>query len=109
MDTSEMADKISLHVLSPRTWRITDTMIRYKLTLAGVGWTHFTRAWVAEDIDSGRLVELRFGKNELAPRYAPRIFYRAAAPPGPAGRWLVERLCEARPPASKAPAKRARR
>ena len=68
--------------------------LRYKMTLAGVGWTHFTREWIAAEIDSGQLVELRFGKKELAPRYTPRIFYRAAAPPGPAGRWLVDRLCE---------------
>ena len=42
------ADKISLNVLSPRTWRVADTMIRYEMTLAGVGWTHFTREWIAK-------------------------------------------------------------
>jgi DNA-binding transcriptional LysR family regulator len=93
MDTSEMADRIALNILSPRTWRIADTMVRYEMTVAGVGWTHFVRAWVAADIDAGRLVALRFGKNETPPRYTPRIFYRAAAPPGPAGRWLIERMC----------------
>jgi DNA-binding transcriptional LysR family regulator len=97
MDTSEMSDKISLHVLSPRTWRVADTMIRYKMTLAGVGWTHLTRDWIVEELASGALVELPFGKKELAPRYTPRLFYRADAPPGPAGRWLVDRLC-ANPP-----------
>lgn len=94
MDTSEMADKLSLNVLSPRVWRIADTMIRYQMTVAGVGWTHFVRPSIAADIEAGRLVELRYGKHEVAPRYTPRVFYRAAAPPGPAGRWLVERLCD---------------
>jgi DNA-binding transcriptional LysR family regulator len=93
MDTSEMSDKISLNVLSPRTWRVADTMIRYEMARAGVGWTHFTREWIAEDLASGVLVELPFGKKELAPSYTPRIFHRADAPPGPAGRWLVDRLC----------------
>lgn len=93
MDTSEMADKLSLNVLSPRVWRVADTMIRYEMVVAGVGWTHFVRPSIAADIEAGRLVELRYGKHEVAPRYTPRVFYRAAAPPGPAGRWMVERLC----------------
>lgn len=97
MDTSELADKVSLNVLSPRVWRVADTMIRYQLTLAGAGWTHFVRPSIAADLEAGRLIELRYGKHELAPRYTPRVFYRAATPPGPAGRWLIERLCE--PPA----------
>jgi DNA-binding transcriptional LysR family regulator len=97
MDTSEMADKLSLNVLSPRVWRIADTMIRYQMTVAGVGWTHFVRPSIAADIEAGRLVELRYGKHEVAPRYTPRVFYRAAAPPGPAGRWLIERLCDDAP------------
>jgi len=94
MDTSEMADKLSLNVLSPRVWRVADTMIRYQMILAGVGWTHFVRPSIVADIEAGRLLELRYGKHEVAPRYTPRVFYRAAAPPGPAGRWLVERLCD---------------
>lgn len=109
MDTSELADKLSLNVLSPRIWRITDTMVRYTLTVAGIGWTHFVRASIAADLDSGALVELALGRRELVPRYTPRIFYRAAAPPGPAGRWLVERLCEGPPSPPKAPSTRARR
>jgi DNA-binding transcriptional LysR family regulator len=94
MDTSEMADKLSLNVLSPRVWRVADTMIRYQMVLAGIGWTHFVRPSIVADIEAGRLLELRYGKHEVAPRYTPRVFYRAAAPPGPAGRWLVERLCD---------------
>lgn len=97
MDTSEMADKLSLNVLSPRVWRVADTMIRYEMVVAGVGWTHFVRPSIAADIEAGRLVELRYGKHEVAPRYTPRVFYRAAAPPGPAGRWMVERLCDGVP------------
>jgi DNA-binding transcriptional LysR family regulator len=108
MDTSEMADKVSLNVLSPRVWRVADTMIRYQMTLAGVGWTHFVRPWIAADIEAGKLVELRYGKHEVAPRYTPRVFYRTAAPPGPAGRWLVERLCDdvRAPPGSTRPRRR---
>lgn len=94
MDTSEMADKLSLNVLSPRVWRVADTMIRYQMTIAGVGWTHLVRASIVDEIDAGTLIELRYGKHEVAPRYTPKVFYRAAAPPGPAGRWFIERICE---------------
>jgi DNA-binding transcriptional LysR family regulator len=101
-DTTELTKNFRLNVLSPRTWRIADTMVRYQMTLEGVGWTHFARAWVAADISSGRLVELRSEKNAPAPTIALKAFYRIAAPPGPAGRWLLERLCDT-PEAAAAP------
>lgn len=95
MDTSELTKNLQLNVLSPRTWRIGDTMIRYQMALAGVGWTHFARAWVAADIATSRLIELRTEKNVPTPSFALRAFYRIAEPPGPAGRWFLERLSDA--------------
>jgi DNA-binding transcriptional LysR family regulator len=94
-DTTELTKTLQINVLSPRTWRIADTMIRYQMVLAGVGWTHFARAWVAADIAARRLIELRTEKNVPSPSHAVRAFYRIAAPPGPAGRWLLERLSDA--------------
>lgn len=94
-DTTELTRNFQINVLSPRTWRIADTMIRYQMALAGVGWTHFARAWVAGDIAAGRLVELRTQKNVSPHVFAVRAFYRIAAPPGPAGRWLLTRLSDA--------------
>ena len=93
-DTTDLTKSLQLNVISPRTWRIADTMIRYQMVLAGVGWTHFARAWVASDIATGRLVELHTDKKVPAPAYALRAFYRVADPLGPAGRWLVERLSD---------------
>jgi DNA-binding transcriptional LysR family regulator len=75
MDLTAVTSKVSFNVISPRTWRIGDTMIRYQMLLAGAGWTHLPRAWVAEDIAAGRLLELRHPKNATA---AAR-----AAPPAP--------------------------
>ena len=91
-DTSDRTKNVELNVLSPRTWRIADTLVRYQLVLSGVGWTHFIAAWVAEDLAAGRLVELPTGRDNPAPSYDVRAFYRTGAPPGPAGRWLLERL-----------------
>jgi hypothetical protein len=40
-------------VLSPRTWRISETLVRYQMVLAGVGWTHFVAESVADDLAAG--------------------------------------------------------
>ncbi len=108
MDTSDRAKNVQLNVLSPRTWRISDTLVRYQLVLSGVGWTHFVNEWVAEDLAAGRLVALPIGRNSRPPIYDVRAFYRSAAPPGPAGRWLLERLSgrPLGPPPSAKPPKR---
>lgn len=95
MDTTDRTKDFQVNVLSPRTWRIGDTMIRYQMVLAGVGWTHFPRAWIADDLAIGRLIELPPRKNLRPTAPAVRAFYRVAAPPGPAGRWLLERLRDA--------------
>jgi DNA-binding transcriptional LysR family regulator len=92
MDTSDRTKNVELNVLSPRTWRISETLVRYQLVLAGVGWTHFVTESVADDIAAGRLLALSLARSSRAPSYEVRGFYRASAPPGPAGRWLLERL-----------------
>jgi DNA-binding transcriptional LysR family regulator len=92
MDTSDRTKDMQLNVLSPRTWRIADTLVRYQLVLAGVGWTHFTAEWVEGDLVSGRLVELPIAESSRPPSYDVRAFHRTDAPLGPAGRWLLERL-----------------
>lgn len=92
MDTSDHTKNVQLNVLSPRTWRIADTLVRYQMVLAGVGWTHFTSEWVADDLATGRLLALPISNRSRPPSYEVRAFYRAAYPPGPAGRWLLDRL-----------------
>jgi DNA-binding transcriptional LysR family regulator len=106
MDTSDRTKNVQLNVLSPRTWRIADTLVRYQLVLSGVGWTHFTAEWVAEDLSAGRLVALPIGRDSRPPSYEVRAFYRASLPPGPAGRWLLDRLAAERlvsPPPEESP------
>ncbi len=97
MDTSDRTKNVQLNVLSPRTWRISENLVRYQLALSGVGWTHFVAESVAQDLAEGRLVALPIARNNRPPSYDVRAFYRASAPPGPAGRWLLERLSSRHP------------
>jgi DNA-binding transcriptional LysR family regulator len=78
-------------VVSLNTWRINDQAARHRLLLAGVGWCGMPEPLVRADIASGRLVRLnlpdwRGGGHKL------QAVHKIDTPPGPAGRWLIERL-----------------
>jgi DNA-binding transcriptional LysR family regulator len=80
-------------VLSPTTWRLADLYAKHAFLLNGLGWGSMPRHAIARDLDEGRLKILAVPE---APSSGYRVpmsaVYRAASPPGPAGRWLIERL-----------------
>jgi DNA-binding transcriptional LysR family regulator len=78
-------------VVSLNTWRIGDQAARHKLLLAGLGWGGMPEPIVRADIESGRLVRLNLPdwRGGLHPMQA---IHKIDTPPGPAGRWLIERL-----------------
>jgi DNA-binding transcriptional LysR family regulator len=92
-DRSELSRGREFGVLAARTWRLADLGAKHAFLRAGLGWGGMPRHMVEEDLAEGRLVALAL---EDAP--APRFFmpmlatYPAAKPPGPAGRWMIERL-----------------
>jgi len=92
-DRSEHSKGREFQVLSPRTWRLADLGAKHAFLLAGLGWGGMPRALVARDLAEGRLKALAIreepGEEGIMPMFAT---YRVAAPPGPAGRWFVERL-----------------
>ena len=78
-------------VVSLNTWRIGDLAAKHKLLLAGIGWGGMPEPIVRADIKAGRLVRLdlpdwRGGEHNL------QAIHKTDTPPGPAGRWLIERL-----------------
>ena len=80
-------------VLADQTWRIGDLGAKHALLLAGVGWGGMPAAMVQADLQAGRLVELRL-PDWSGVTATMHLVHAAAAPPGPAGRWLMRRFEE---------------
>jgi DNA-binding transcriptional LysR family regulator len=76
-------------VFSPSTWRLADLSTKYAFLKDGVGWGSMPRHMVESDIAVGSLVHLDVREDFALTMSA---CYRASAPPGPAGRWLIDYL-----------------
>jgi len=90
-DRSNLTKGQDFNVLSTETWRLGDLGAKHELLLAGVGWGGMPEALVADDLAAGRLVLLDI-EGRSPDEYLIYGVYRADAPPGPAGRWFLDRL-----------------
>jgi DNA-binding transcriptional LysR family regulator len=80
-------------VFSPLIWRLADLGAKHAFLRAGFGWGHMPVAMVQPDLDAGQLVRIRLEIHQPAtPGIAMFAVYRKDAPPGPAGRWFIDRL-----------------
>lgn len=101
-DRSDLSAGRELGVMSSSTWRLADLFAKHAFLLNGLGWGGMPLHTVRRDIAEGRLAQLSIedvppeGLN--LPMFA---VYPTSAPPGPAGRWFVERLksCPSKPTA----------
>lgn len=92
-DRSALTEGQAYGVLSPQTWRLADLGAKHWFLRAGFGYGHMPRFMVEDDLVGGVLRELRV--EGLRPRQmfiAMFAAYRKDTPPGPAGRWLIDRL-----------------
>jgi DNA-binding transcriptional LysR family regulator len=80
-------------VFSLTNWRVGDLTLKHKLLVAGVGWGGMPEPMVRADIESGRLVRVDL-PDWRGGEYAMQVVHQTETPPGPAGRWLIERLVE---------------
>jgi DNA-binding transcriptional LysR family regulator len=78
-------------VVSLNTWRVGDLTAKHKLILGGIGWGGMPEPMVRADIKSGRLVRLNL-RDWRGGVYFMKAVHKIDTPPGPAGRWLIERL-----------------
>jgi DNA-binding transcriptional LysR family regulator len=92
-DRSELSAGREFGVVSPATWRLADLFAKHAFLVSGLGWGGMPLHTVQQDIADGRLVELF---TDLIPPGGVLLpmsaVYRVAEPPGPAGRWMIERL-----------------
>lgn len=92
-DRSNLSAGREFGVMSPATWRLSDLFAKHAFLLNGLGFGGMPLHTVKPDLDSGRLVALNIedvpASGMMLPMYA---VYHTASPPGPAGRWLIERL-----------------
>jgi DNA-binding transcriptional LysR family regulator len=92
-DRSELSTGREFGVLSPLTWRLGDLFAKHAFLLKGLGWGGMPVHAVKRDLLEGRLVKLSIedlaDESLILPMSAA---YLTAKPPGPAGRWLIERL-----------------
>jgi DNA-binding transcriptional LysR family regulator len=92
-DRTPLTEGQNFGVLSPLTWRLADMGAKHAFLRAGFGFGHMPLAMVQDDIANGRLVKFRIeGFPERAQVLAMQAIYRMDAPPGPAGRSLIEYL-----------------
>jgi DNA-binding transcriptional LysR family regulator len=80
-------------VVSLATWRVGDLTLKHKLLLSGFGWGGMPEPMVRADIEVGRLVRLDL-RDWRGGEYPMQVVHKIETPPGPAGRWLIERLVE---------------
>ena len=85
------ADGRDFGVVSLNSWRIGDLAAKHALLLAGLGWGGMPEPVVRADIEAGRLVRLNL-RNWRGGEYNLQAVHKVDTPPGPAGRWLIDRL-----------------
>lgn len=95
-DRSSLTAGLDMAVAGEDNWRLADLPAKQACLIAGFGWGNMPLHMIAEDLEQGRLCRLvvREWGSDLyeVPLYK---IHRAAAPPGPAGRWLLDALTEA--------------
>jgi DNA-binding transcriptional LysR family regulator len=92
-DRSELTRGREFGVMSPVTWRLSDLFAKHSFLLKGLGWGGMPVHTVEQDLRDRKLVKLRIEELPESGLALPMFaVYPSAQPPGPAGRWLIERL-----------------
>jgi DNA-binding transcriptional LysR family regulator len=92
-DRTDFTAGQNFEVISPRIWRLADLGAKHEFLRAGLGWGGMPRHRVGRDLADGTLVAIT-PETWLAtgPEIPFAATYRTDAPPGPAGRWLIDQL-----------------
>lgn len=92
-DRSHLSDGQQFGVMAASTWRLADLAAKHAFLLRGLGWGGMPYHMVKQDLEEGRLVELSIQNiPQGGATLTMSAVYRTSEPPGPAGRWMIERL-----------------
>jgi DNA-binding transcriptional LysR family regulator len=92
-DRSELSQGKDFGVFSASTWRLADLGAKHAFLRAGLGWGGMPTAVVETDLANRSLVKIAMEDvPDASLVMAMSAVYRTETPPGPAGRWLIERL-----------------
>jgi DNA-binding transcriptional LysR family regulator len=90
-DKSALTEGRDYGVFAVRSWRLGDLGAKLALLRAGLGWGNMPEPMVRDDLAAGRLVRLTL-REQPALDYPFYLVHRHDTPPGPAARWLADRL-----------------
>src|SRR5437660_938611 len=92
-DRSELSQGKDFGVFSANTWRLADLGAKHAFLRAGLGWGAMPVDVIETDLANGSLVKIGIEDVTNANLVmAMSAVFRTDGPPGPAGRWLIERL-----------------
>ena len=92
-DRSELSLGREFGVMSPSTWRLADLFAKHHFLLKGLGWGGMPLHAVRKDLEEGRLSVLPIEDVPPDGLFLPMsAVWQTKSPPGPAGRWFVDRL-----------------
>ena len=92
-DRSELSAGREFGVMSSATWRLADLFAKHHFLLHGLGWGGMPLHAVRKDLDAGRLTALPIEDVPPDGLFLPMsAVWQTKSPPGPAGRWFVDRL-----------------
>src|ERR1700751_1376990 len=92
-DRSELSSGRQFGVMSSATWRLADLFAKHHFILNGLGWGGMPLHAVRKDLEEGRLSVLSI--EDVPPDgliLAMSAGGQTKSPPGPAGRWFIDRL-----------------
>jgi DNA-binding transcriptional LysR family regulator len=103
-DRSDLSSGREMGVMSPTTWRLADLFAKHHFLLNGLGWGGMPLHIVQNDLSEGRLAVLPI--EDVPPGgliLSMSAVWQTKTPPGPAGRWFIERLKQIPVSGAKAP------
>jgi DNA-binding transcriptional LysR family regulator len=104
IDLSDVSRNYDTLAEVPRVWRLSHLGAKLAFLRAGFGFGGMPLHSIEADLASGALVEITTDDTPRGGRLIEMwAVYRTDSPPGPAGRWFIERLKQSPPAAQQVP------